>query len=180
MLWVRISIRARRTFACQWLATCRWLSPGSPVSSTNKTDRHDITEILLNTIKQTNKTKYILYEPPTNQMGIMTNRTFLLSRNSRWHHNTEAKTVNTCNNINNTNLTKKVRARVRTKVSWKAKQLLLHWWHHRTKTLYLFNNLFKQLHILVNLANNKYIAPPICVKVCQIRLGSINSQALFI
>jgi hypothetical protein len=33
--------------------------PGPPVSSTNKTDRHDITEILLkmalNTIKQTNK-----------------------------------------------------------------------------------------------------------------------------
>ena len=32
---------------CQWLATGRWFSPGSPVSSTNKTDRHDITEILL-------------------------------------------------------------------------------------------------------------------------------------
>jgi hypothetical protein len=44
---------------CQWLATGRWFSPGPPVSSTNKTDRHDITEILLkvalNTIKQTNK-----------------------------------------------------------------------------------------------------------------------------
>jgi hypothetical protein len=24
-----------------------WFSPGTPVSSTNKTDRHDITEILL-------------------------------------------------------------------------------------------------------------------------------------
>jgi hypothetical protein len=32
---------------CQWLATGRWFSPGSPVSSTNNTDRHDITEILL-------------------------------------------------------------------------------------------------------------------------------------
>jgi len=35
--------------------TGRWCSPGNPVSSTNKTDRHDITEILLkvalNTIK---------------------------------------------------------------------------------------------------------------------------------
>jgi hypothetical protein len=29
---------------CQWLARGRWFSP---VSSTNKTDRHDITEILL-------------------------------------------------------------------------------------------------------------------------------------
>jgi hypothetical protein len=32
---------------CQWLETSRWFSPGTPVSSTNKTDRHNITEILL-------------------------------------------------------------------------------------------------------------------------------------
>jgi hypothetical protein len=32
---------------CQWLATGLWFSPDTPVSSTNKTDRHDITEILL-------------------------------------------------------------------------------------------------------------------------------------
>jgi hypothetical protein len=32
---------------CQWLMTGRWFSLGTPVSSTNKTDRHDITEILL-------------------------------------------------------------------------------------------------------------------------------------
>ena len=48
---------------CQWLATDQWFSPGPPVSSTNKTDHHDITEILLkvplNTIKQTtNKQTY--------------------------------------------------------------------------------------------------------------------------
>ena len=63
MMCVRISTRARCTplcdKVCQWLATGRWFSPDSPVSSTNKTDRHDITEILLkvalNTIKQTNK-----------------------------------------------------------------------------------------------------------------------------
>jgi hypothetical protein len=62
VLWVRISIRARCTTlcdkACQWLETCRWFSPGPPVSSINKTDCHDITEMLLkvalNTIKQTN------------------------------------------------------------------------------------------------------------------------------
>ena len=39
--------------------TGRWFSPGPLVSSTNKTDRHNITEILLkvalNTIKQTYK-----------------------------------------------------------------------------------------------------------------------------
>jgi len=32
---------------CQWLVAGQWFSPGTPVSSTNKTDRHDITEILL-------------------------------------------------------------------------------------------------------------------------------------
>ena len=32
---------------CQWLATGRWFSPDTPVSSTNKTDRNDITEMLL-------------------------------------------------------------------------------------------------------------------------------------
>ena len=31
----------------QWLATGRWFSLGTPVSSTNKTGRYDITEILL-------------------------------------------------------------------------------------------------------------------------------------
>jgi hypothetical protein len=40
----------------QRLATGQWFSPGAPISSTNRTDRHDITEILLkvalNTIKQ--------------------------------------------------------------------------------------------------------------------------------
>ena len=59
MLWVRLLLRARLTTlcdtVCQWLATTRWFSPCLPVSSTNKTDRHDITEILLkvalNTIK---------------------------------------------------------------------------------------------------------------------------------
>ena len=31
---------------CQWLSTGRWVSPFTSVSSINKTDRHDITEIL--------------------------------------------------------------------------------------------------------------------------------------
>ena len=33
--------------ACQLLATGRWFSTGTPISSTNKADCHDITEILL-------------------------------------------------------------------------------------------------------------------------------------
>ena len=32
---------------CQRLATGQWFSPGTRVSSSNKTDRHDIAEILL-------------------------------------------------------------------------------------------------------------------------------------
>jgi hypothetical protein len=32
---------------CQWLAAGRWFSPGTPISSTNKTDCNNITEILL-------------------------------------------------------------------------------------------------------------------------------------
>jgi hypothetical protein len=42
---------------CQWLIAGQWFSPDPPVSSTNKIDRHDITEILLkvalNTITNT-------------------------------------------------------------------------------------------------------------------------------
>jgi hypothetical protein len=34
------------------LATGLWFSPSSPVSSTNKTDHHDITEILLKVTPQ--------------------------------------------------------------------------------------------------------------------------------
>jgi hypothetical protein len=66
-LMLRIRILLRRGIldttlcdqVCQWLVTVRWFSPVPPVFSTNKTDRHDITEILLkvalDTIKQTNK-----------------------------------------------------------------------------------------------------------------------------
>ena len=67
-LWVRTPL-TRATTLCdkvsQRLATGRWFSPGTPVSSTNKTDRHDITEILLklalNTMKQTNKQTLSFY-----------------------------------------------------------------------------------------------------------------------
>jgi len=66
-LWVRTPFMARCVLdltlcdtVCQWIATGRRFSPGTPVSSTNKTDRHDIPEILLkvalNTINQTKPT----------------------------------------------------------------------------------------------------------------------------
>ena len=51
---------------CWRLATGQWFCPGTLVSSTNKTDRHDITEILLkvplSTINQTNKTVFSLFK----------------------------------------------------------------------------------------------------------------------
>jgi hypothetical protein len=38
---------------CQWLAVGRWLSPGTQVSSTNKTDGYDIAETLLTVVLNT-------------------------------------------------------------------------------------------------------------------------------
>jgi hypothetical protein len=52
-LWVQILLRwciLNTTLCdkvCQWLAAGQWFSLGTPVSSTNKTDCHDIVEILL-------------------------------------------------------------------------------------------------------------------------------------
>ena len=48
-LWVKISLMtiSIQTTLCNthlWLATGQWISLGTPVSSTNKTDAHDITE----------------------------------------------------------------------------------------------------------------------------------------
>jgi hypothetical protein len=70
ILWVRIQL-GRGVLdttlcdkVCQWLAAGLWFSPCTLVSSTNKTDCHDITEILLkvmlNTINQ-----------PTNQTNLL-------------------------------------------------------------------------------------------------------------
>jgi hypothetical protein len=42
----------------QLLAHGRWFSPGTPASSTTKTVRHDIAEILLNTKNQIKSTMY--------------------------------------------------------------------------------------------------------------------------
>ena len=69
MLWLRLPLRARCTTlcdkVCQWLMVDRWFSPGSSVSSLNKTDRHDITVILLKVALNTIKTnKQIKDLPP--------------------------------------------------------------------------------------------------------------------
>jgi len=52
-LWVRTLIRRDVIDAtlwdivCQWLTAGQWFSPDTLVSSTNKTDHYDITEVLL-------------------------------------------------------------------------------------------------------------------------------------
>ena len=45
--WRGVLDTTLRDKVCQWLTTGRWFSPGTSVSSTNKNDRHDISEILL-------------------------------------------------------------------------------------------------------------------------------------
>ena len=47
---------------CQWIVTRSWFSLGTPVSSTNKTDRRDIAEILLKMVLSTIKPNYIEME----------------------------------------------------------------------------------------------------------------------
>ena len=54
-LWIRTPLRSQQGVldtilcdkVCQWLVTGWWLSPGTLVCSTNKTDHHDIIDILL-------------------------------------------------------------------------------------------------------------------------------------
>jgi hypothetical protein len=54
---MQIKLKARKLIKCdkvrQLLATGRRFSPGTPVSSTNKTDRRDIAEILLKVVLNT-------------------------------------------------------------------------------------------------------------------------------
>jgi hypothetical protein len=71
ILWVQLPLRASCTtlcdIVCQWLAVGRWFSLGPSIFSINKTDCHDITEILLkvalNTIKpnQTHAIRMFIY-----------------------------------------------------------------------------------------------------------------------
>ena len=60
-VWVLISIHCEVYLiqhytcdkVCQWLAAGQWFSPGTSVSSTNKTDCYDITDILLKVVLNT-------------------------------------------------------------------------------------------------------------------------------
>jgi hypothetical protein len=66
ILWVRCVLDTTLCDeVCQWLAAGLLFSPSIPISSTNKTDRHDITDILLkvvvNTINQATNHTSIMY-----------------------------------------------------------------------------------------------------------------------
>ena len=63
---VKVFILWDRHSKCQGLTTDQWFSPGTAVSSTNKTDRHDITEILL-------KVSGINHHKPTSPYEILQN-----------------------------------------------------------------------------------------------------------
>ena len=70
-MWVRMPLRlcVLDTTLCdkvyQWLPTGRWFSPGTPVSSINKTDRHDITAILLKVALYNTIHPWRLFQKPT-------------------------------------------------------------------------------------------------------------------
>ena len=66
---------------CQWLAASRWFYPGTPVSSTNKTDMHAILlKFSLNTITLT------LYDQTLQQLKFPAyNEVFLIHAKSRWY-----------------------------------------------------------------------------------------------
>ena len=78
MLLVWIPLMARCTTlcdkVCQWHAAGGWFSQGAPVSSTNKTNLHDIAEILLkvalNTIKTIRKKTQRNHESDNRKVGF--------------------------------------------------------------------------------------------------------------
>ena len=66
-LWVRIPLRRGVLDTklcdkvCQWLVTGHWFSPSTLVPSINKTDHHNITEILLKVVLSTKTLTYISF-----------------------------------------------------------------------------------------------------------------------
>ena len=71
---------------CQWLMTGLLFSPGTPVSSTNKTDRHDITDILLKVALNTIILIRILIEEQATSMCFLINSliTVNIGPNLKW------------------------------------------------------------------------------------------------
>jgi hypothetical protein len=81
---------------CHWLASGQWFSMGTPVSSTNKTDRHDITEILLkvvlNTMIKNSKKGVACY---AYNVSVYYTLTFTVDKPTRYNWNIVESGVNT-------------------------------------------------------------------------------------
>jgi hypothetical protein len=91
---VSLNLVHGNTTVCRLLMTSRWFSPGTLVSSTNKTDRHDITEILLkvalNTINQTKPFPVVialLYIPASPAYGVYISQLIRYARASSNYSN---------------------------------------------------------------------------------------------
>ena len=90
-------IMTRCSNVCQWPVAGRWFSPGTRVSSNNKTDRHDIAEILLkvssNTITPNSKlhhiTNFWIDKFPliaNERVQFTSNSSLMLRRYQSFHH----------------------------------------------------------------------------------------------
>ena len=128
-LWVPIPIRwgvlgtTLCDKVCQWLAEGRWFSPGPPVSATNKTNGHDITEILLKvalsilTLVQINKQQDLCELIKKRQHAVCHTEQVL----TKWKH------------------IKQFRYLIFLQFVWKDnKHLLLFAWHIYKETIYIY------------------------------------------
>ena len=59
--WKLGLFKPQKGFTIFFSETSRWFSPGTPVSSTNKTDHHDIPEILLKVALNTKPSSPYVY-----------------------------------------------------------------------------------------------------------------------
>ena len=57
--YTRLTVASDKVY--QLLAHGRWFSPGTPASSTTKTGRHDIAEILMKVALNTNQVKILFH-----------------------------------------------------------------------------------------------------------------------
>ena len=97
MLWVE-SLSGRGVQVCQWHATGRWFSPVLQFFATNKTDRHDITEILLNVALNTTKQTNIFSCKKGMRINIIC--TYIILRiNISWYLIHVWRTMTKCNSI---------------------------------------------------------------------------------
>ena len=73
---------------CQWFAAGQWFSPGNQVFPTNKTDRHNITEILLKVaLKHHNPKPFLSKGDNQSNLPCYLNNNVFLSHNTRMYNN---------------------------------------------------------------------------------------------